>query len=1209
MSSNVEEKVKKRINKNYVKIIQTLDPKMMLTHLRQTGILTVAGYDQYYEELNNMLTHGKTKPEINIRLLEILYTRDKWWRPFFKALYQCEHQDIIDILEGALSQEEIEEADQPRSNRRQRQRRSERIVYHRRDRQPSDSESDQGPHSESATYHSLPAPRSRRRTSHEADQAETGQNSPRQFRSDCYAAPEPLPTPRNDVREVTQQNSSRQFRSDCYAAPESLPTARNDVQKVTRQNSPRQFRSDCYAAPESLPTTRNDLRLTQGSYGNVPNGYPQHPAPQDNPAGLHQQSHHQNRPTQTQNSAHYQNGYPHEHSFDRDHNLLPRSRPIQSTQSDPGDRPTAVMTGFARSSSSPAGPQNSDDRGESIPRQCHNQGQGQISRGQFSTSPGPVITSSSALIGHTSRQDRVIEGDPRTSGPLCEQALAPSPQANSSTSSICCSSSAPLTGRFTLNTPLKLLPEKLLKLLDTLDYGRKWRDLGSILTDKFLSEHHDKIQMSSDELKTKQVLDFFKEVEGERATLGRLIAALQEMQRQDLLDEIQEQTGLTFQGEHGEGDAINELRRSTSSNMVDLDIPDPDLTPASVGSAAAVVQKSDVIDQLEQSSMSSQTCQEADQSSCREEVKQSFNRTTGDEVSQSSITDARSGMYVSNQIILSQLEEEKKLDEAMKLERLGNQNRPVESPDEELQTNQEHGNPQSPESDTSDENNMHQNSPNKAEGVTTKMENVENQDTKPKPELESKVINTSSSVSPNRETTSHPRPSTTTAGAPNSSLSRPMNAAGSPPGIGQHSQAGRHYPPQLPVHAQNQPQPLIPGAPGHVYNQGGTQHRQSVFTSTKSGCDTSQTTPSGGMASGTVSSGQLPKFDKIQPISLQPSGTSNASYSNPGSNAAVSNIPNLHLLGPDSSISAGTEPLAEDETSPKCAVAQDETIPKTVEEVSDDGIISTENINKASQVVSEQHTSGVEDSTPPSPTGGRVFRSYLQATSDSSVFVSTLGTSILDDRQIPTDQEENSYIGEPHILTMSEASITPPLIATHELKVLQQSMSTVKYFEKVPTSNGADENDFLSLGESEEEEGETISERSELMEESHQGQGHSGAEGSRNLVGGFTVSGGTTTANSRSSVSVANGTEDTSSTTSAHSKGGGAASTTRGTSTSAIGGTSLVNGGGTSSVNGGTSATANGRSRFASVISSGFKLLEFFTDVTDVNKMPKFHPT
>lgn len=716
--------------------------------------------------------------------------------------------------------------------------------------------------------------------------------------------------------------------------------------------------------------------------------------------------------------------------------------------------------------------------------------------------------------------------------------------------------------------------------------------------------------MSSDELKTKQVLDFFKEVEGERATFGRLIAALQEMQRQDLLDEIQEQTGLTFQGEHGEGDAINELRRSTSSNMVDLDIPDPDLTPASVGSAAAVVQKSDIIDQLEQSSMSSQTCQEADQSSCREEVKQSFNRITGDEVSQSSITDARSGMYVSNQIVLTQLEEEKKLDEAMKLESLGNQNRPVESPDEERQTNQEHGNPPSPESDTSDENNLHQNSPNKAEEVTTKMENVENQDTKPKPELESKVINTSSSVSPTRETTSHPRPSTTTAGAPNSSLSSPMNAAGSPPGVGQHGEAGRHYPPQLPVHAQNQPQPLIPGAPGHVYNQGGTQHRQSVFTSTKSGCDTSQTTPSGGMASGTVSSGQLPKFDKIQPVSLQPLGTSNTSYSNPGSNAAVSNIPNLHLLGPDSSISVGTEPLAEDETSPKCVVAQGETIPQTMAEVSDDGIISTEYINKASLVMSEQHSSGVEDSTQPSPTGGRVdHQSYLQATSDGSVFVSTLGSSILDDRQIPTDQEEISYIGEPHILTMSESSRTPSLIATHEHKVLQQSMSPVEYFERVPTSNGADENDFLSLGESEEEKGENISERSELMEESHQGQGHSGAIGSRSLVGGITVPGGTTTANSRSSVSVANGTEDTSSTTSAPSKEGAAASTTWGTSTSAIGGTSLVNGGGTSSVNGGTSATANVRSRFASVISSGIKLLEIFTDVTDVNKMPKFHPT
>ncbi|XP_046573874.1 uncharacterized protein LOC124281914 isoform X2 [Haliotis rubra] len=1100
MPSNLEEKLKKAINKNYVQIINTLDPKTVLTHLKETGILTVGGYDTYYEELNNMLTHGKTKQDINIRLLDILYTRDKWWIAFLKALHQCQLQNIIGILEGALSEREvyrlhreIGEDCRPRNNGRPP--RSDRRSYIR-DRQPSDTESDLGSQTDNDKYNSLPDSRSQRKTSPEVDQ------------------------------------------------------------EVPWLNSPKRYRSDCNAAPDAIPP--NELSWTQESHGYVPNGDLQHPEEQDDPSHLHLS---EPRAAQTQTSMRYENGSSHKRSF--------HSGP---TQSYPGYRPAVGKTVLARSSSAPSGPQHSDDLWHSSPRQSHNpsnafrgsrqRGQGQVSSGQLS----PAITSPSALSDQATRQDRAIEGGPRTSGPLGTQTCGP--QSDRPTSCNDHSSLAPLSRQekihVNFNTPLSNVPMKVLTLLHRLDHDQKWSELGCILTDKFLSQDYDKILTSNqEEPKTKQVLDFFKATEGERATLGRLITALQKMKRRDILYDIKELTGLTFQDEE---DEINEHTRKnswagTSSNMVDLDIPTPDITPANVSSAA----RADAIGQFEQSSISSSTLPVTNPNKSKDEAQQSCIRTTEGEVSQSSFTGTRSGMYTSNQIILSQLEEEKKLEEALQCENRRNQNRPVESPNEEHPIEPEHGNPPCLESDSSDENNLHQNSSNNAEGGATKMENAKNQDTKPKPELESKVINTRSSDSPNRDaiasTNQQPKPCTTPAAASSSPLPSSMNSTGTEADLCQNGQTRIFYPPELPVHAKDE----------------GSPTSEKLSTSFK--------------AYEPVSPGQLPNFDKIQPVSLESSGRSNTSQSIHGHNVAASNNPN-HLLGPDSGVTAGTHPKVGDKTSPNSDVAHHETMPKTVADSSDDSI---ENGNTAPKLISGQQSSSVEATTPPEPTGATgSLGPDLDVTSDGSVcFVGTLGSSILDNTQRYTYPENSEDIGERHILTMSEASVCPSSIAKYENKVLQQSI----YYERMTDTKGCDEGGFISLGESVEEEeevGELASGHTEVKEKSCQGQGHSGAEGSRSINGGLGVPDGTATADSRSIAPAANGTGVMSSAASPPLKGASASSTTGCTSSSADGDTSTGHAG--------TSANTNRGTSFSSVIYSGLKLVKFFTIATDVNK-------
>ncbi|XP_067657898.1 serine-rich adhesin for platelets-like isoform X2 [Haliotis asinina] len=1226
MSSFLEEKLKKVINKNYVKVTNTLDPKTMLTHLKETGILTVAGYDTYYEELNNMLTHGKTKQDINIRLLEILYTRDRWWIAFLKALHQCRLQKIIDILEGALSENEVYRLHREigvdyRSRSNGRPPRSERREY-MRNTPPSDSESDRGSLTENAQYQSLPEPRSRRKTSHEVDQ------------------------------EATQQ---RHFRADCYAAQYAIP--------------------------------KNDLSWTQESNGYVHSGYPQCPEEQDIPSNLYHHQYQQPIPGAVQISV---NGSSNPSLYRGSSQPNPTNRPI-------------VRTGVARSSSAPSGPQHSDNlRLSQNPsgafQGSRERGQGQVSSGQFSPAD-PVIPTPSGL------SYQATETGPRTSGPFDTQAFGP--QVDRSTSCNERSSVAPLPRQelidVSFNTLLRNVPMKLLNLLDRLDHNQKWSELGSNLTDKFLGEDYSKILSSnSEEHKTKQVLDFFKAAEGERATFGRLITALQKMQRQDLLDDIKELTGLTFQDEE---DVINEDRRKnswagTSNMMVDLDISIPDIKPPNVSSAA----RADVTDQFEQNSVSSSALHVMDPYKCKD--KQSCTGTT--EVSQSSFT-GTTGMYKSNQVILSQLQEEKKLEEALKCENQRNQNRPVESPNEEHQTEQEHGNPPCLESDFSDENNINQNSSNNA-------------DTKPKPELGSKVINTNSSASPNGDTITNmnqqPKLFATPAAASSSPLPISVNAIGTeaeacqhgqahPPqlsvhinnhssinatgtedGACQHGQVVIHHPPQLPVftndhssinatgteagacqHGQAHPPQLSVHINNHSSinatgtEDGACQHGQVVIhhppqlpvftndhssinaTGTEAGAcqhgqvvihhppqlpvftndhssinatgteaeacqhghavihppphlpvhtkdyryPASEKLSSSFKASNTVSPGHLPNFDKITPISLTSSGTSNTSHSSPGHNIAASNNPN-HMLGPDSGVTAGTHPMVGDKTSHDNYVARHETMPKTVANSSDDSIAFTEDANTASKLISGQHSSSVEVTTPTEPTGATgSLGSDLHETSDGSIFyVPTLGSSILDETQRSTYQENNQNIGEIHILTMSEASVCPSFIAEHEKKVLQQSM----YYERVPVTKGCAEDDFLSLGESEEEGGGFASGHTGVKENSYQGQGRFGAEESRGINEKPTVDDVMETADSRSSTSAADGTRVTSSAASLPLKGA-TASTTSGCTSAADGDTSTKTAGTLGNASRGTS--------FSRVISSGLQLLKLLTIATDVN--------
>ncbi|XP_048249495.1 uncharacterized protein LOC124117154 isoform X3 [Haliotis rufescens] len=114
MSSREMGKVMEKAVKGvYRKVIYGMDPSVMLPMIRETGILTVDGYEPYCDELNKMIQHGRTIADINTRLLDILFTRDKWWIVFIRVCGQCGYQGIIQAIEESLI-----EAQRPRLHMR-----------------------------------------------------------------------------------------------------------------------------------------------------------------------------------------------------------------------------------------------------------------------------------------------------------------------------------------------------------------------------------------------------------------------------------------------------------------------------------------------------------------------------------------------------------------------------------------------------------------------------------------------------------------------------------------------------------------------------------------------------------------------------------------------------------------------------------------------------------------------------------------------------------------------------------------------------------------------------------------------------------------------------------------------------------------------------------------------------------------------------------
>ncbi|XP_067657017.1 uncharacterized protein [Haliotis asinina] len=94
-------------------VIYGMDPKVMLPMIRETGILTVGGNDPYYGELSKMIRRGTEDDSvINHRLLDILFTRDKWWIVFIRVCQQCEYNDVIEAIEGKLTTNQISELHQ-----------------------------------------------------------------------------------------------------------------------------------------------------------------------------------------------------------------------------------------------------------------------------------------------------------------------------------------------------------------------------------------------------------------------------------------------------------------------------------------------------------------------------------------------------------------------------------------------------------------------------------------------------------------------------------------------------------------------------------------------------------------------------------------------------------------------------------------------------------------------------------------------------------------------------------------------------------------------------------------------------------------------------------------------------------------------------------------------------------------------------------------
>ncbi|XP_048249494.1 uncharacterized protein LOC124117154 isoform X2 [Haliotis rufescens] len=118
MSSREMGKVMEKAVKGvYRKVIYGMDPSVMLPMIRETGILTVDGYEPYCDELNKMIQHGRTIADINTRLLDILFTRDKWWIVFIRVCGQCGYQGIIQAIEEKLTATQRSEL---RSSTRQR---------------------------------------------------------------------------------------------------------------------------------------------------------------------------------------------------------------------------------------------------------------------------------------------------------------------------------------------------------------------------------------------------------------------------------------------------------------------------------------------------------------------------------------------------------------------------------------------------------------------------------------------------------------------------------------------------------------------------------------------------------------------------------------------------------------------------------------------------------------------------------------------------------------------------------------------------------------------------------------------------------------------------------------------------------------------------------------------------------------------------------
>ncbi|XP_071089446.1 uncharacterized protein [Haliotis cracherodii] len=125
----------------YRKVIYGMDPQVMLPMILETGILTVDGYDPYY---NKLTQHGEPDEDINERLLDILFTRDKWWNVFIRVCGQCGYHGIIQAIEEKLTATQRSELRSSTRQRRGEVRRgemshSERIRQGHPDKPSSDS--------------------------------------------------------------------------------------------------------------------------------------------------------------------------------------------------------------------------------------------------------------------------------------------------------------------------------------------------------------------------------------------------------------------------------------------------------------------------------------------------------------------------------------------------------------------------------------------------------------------------------------------------------------------------------------------------------------------------------------------------------------------------------------------------------------------------------------------------------------------------------------------------------------------------------------------------------------------------------------------------------------------------------------------------------------------------------------------------------------